>query len=174
MSFAKFSVFWEWRIVKSKKYPIRFDVDITELAFKLLCMIDIDQYLEMNKDYKFGMPYVFAEMTTKLYAETIQIEDISYAAQELMEATYQLFNAVIWMENTLTTGRGFIKLVDSFCFCEDDSEEHRRFRIRLSSEGCEWLHFHKAWFYDQYLGKASAKLICITQKVSWTFRGDGE
>lgn len=150
--------------MKSKQYPIRFDVDITELAFKLLCMIDIDQYLVMNKNYKFGMPYVVAEMTTKLYAETTQLEDISYAAQELMEATYQLFHAVIWMENTLTTGRGFIKLVDSFCFCEDDSEEDRRFRIRLSSECCELLHFHKEWVFDQYLGKTSANLIYITKK----------
>lgn len=150
--------------MKSKQYPIRFDVDITELAFKLLCMIDIDQYLVMNKNYKFGMPYVVAEMTTKLYAETTQLEDISYAAQELMEATYQLFHAVIWMENTLTTGRGFIKLVDSFCFCEDDSEEDRRFRIRLSSECCELLHFHREWVFDQYLGKTSANLIYITKK----------
>lgn len=152
--------------MKSKQYPIRFDVEITELAFKLLCMIDIDQYLVMNKNYKFGMPYVVAEITTNLYAEKNQIEDISYAAQELMEATYQLFHAMIWMENTLTTGRGFIKLVDSFFFCEDDSEEDRRFHIRLSFEGCEWLHFHKRWFYDQYLDEASAKLIYITQKVS--------
>lgn len=73
-------------------------------------MIDIDQYLVINKNYKFGMPYVVAEMTTKLYAETTQLEDISYAAQELMEATYQLFHAVIWMENTSANRKGFYKI----------------------------------------------------------------
>ena len=79
MSFAKFSVFWEWRIVKSKKYPIRFDVDITELAFKLLCMIDIDKYIQQSEAANEEGLKLMAEISVTEYGQVMGIQDFSLA-----------------------------------------------------------------------------------------------
>lgn len=151
--------------MKSKKYPIRFDVDITELAFKLLCMIDIDKYIETSseafadKDLR-----IMAEISVIEYAKVMEIQDISLAGEQLTIAARQLLDAHVWVENDFTTGRGFIKLIDEYSIYIED--EPKFIQILLSIPGRCWLGENKKWFYDQYLALASAKLVKTTSIIN--------
>lgn len=163
MSFAKFSVFWEWRIVKSKKYPIRFDVDITELAFKLLCMIDIDKYIQQSEAANEEGLKLMAEISVTEYGQVMGIQDFSLAGEQLSMAAKQLLDAHVWVENDFTTGRGFIKFIDEYSIYIED--EPQFIQIMPSIPGRCWLSENKKWFYDQYVELASAWFVKTTSII---------
>lgn len=150
-----------------KKYPIRFDVNITELAFKLLCMIDIDKYIEQSEAPIEEDLRLRAEISIIEYAEVMEIQDISLAGEQLNMAAKQLLDAHIWAENDLTTGKGFIKFIGSYNFYDED--EKSLVQIRLSEPGQSWLSFNKDWFYGQYIELASARLIYTTPIINNLF-----
>lgn len=154
-------------LVKDTKYAIRFGVDIAELAFKLLCMIDVDQYIEQDKDFKRGDLALVAEITAIEYAKVVGIDDVSLAVQHLHNAAQELLDAHVWVENDLTTGKGFIKFIGSYNFYDED--EKSLVQIRLSEPGQSWLSFNKDWFYGQYIELASARLIYTTPIINNLF-----
>lgn len=153
--------------MKSKQYPIRFDVDITELAFKLLCMIDIDKYIEQSEAPIEEDLRLTAEISIIEYAEVMEIQDISLAGEQLSMAAKQLLDAHIWAENDFTRGSGFIKFIDSYNIYMEDGPQ--LIQIMPSIPGRCWLSFNKDWFYDQYIELASARLIYTTPIINNLF-----
>ncbi len=146
--------------MKVSSPAIRFEVNITELAFKLLSMIDVDQFIEQDKVNKQGDLQLVAEITAIQYAKTMQIDNVLLAAQYLNNAADQLLNAHIRVENNLTTVSGLTKLISGYAYC--DNGANSLVHIRLNESAGSWLSFNKEWFYGQSLELASARFVKTT------------
>lgn len=144
-------------MMKRHKCAIKFDIEISQLAFKLLCMIDIDQYVEQDIPYKLKGPFLVAEITADEYAQAMKIDDLNLARKQLWIAAEELLRAHIWIENDYTTCSGFMKLLDSFRYC--DEEDGLKMQLQLSTSGKRWLSFEKAWIYGRHSIPGFTKLV---------------